>query len=103
MAESPRTRLMIVRPVRVPEDAPGGATPAPSQELSDYELLECRSRELEERRMRGELGTSQPPDAATPLLFPKAGASGAKAPNGENDTPTGRPHGTVAPGGLGRM
>jgi hypothetical protein len=40
--------------------------PAPEPELSNYELIERRSRELEIER-----GTSQPPDADTPLLFSK--------------------------------
>ena len=43
----------------------------PPQELSNYELLERRSRELEMERSRGGSGASQPPDAQTPLLHPR--------------------------------
>jgi hypothetical protein len=53
------------------ESRGGIALPAPVTELSNYELRERRSRELEEARARGGLGTSQPPDAKKPLLFPK--------------------------------
>ena len=49
-----------------------------TQELSNYELLELRSRELQMERSRGGSGAAQPPDAPTPLLYsreaPVAGA-----------------------------
>ncbi len=69
----PRTppKSKTIRAVRVRVKAPVPDTPAPVTELSNYELLERRSRELEEARARGGLGTSQPPDAEKPLLFPK--------------------------------
>ncbi len=49
--------------------APDTSTTA-AEELSDFKLLERRSRELELERARGGFGTPQPPDADTPLLFP---------------------------------
>ena len=45
------------------------------RELSNYELLERRSRELELERSKGGSGAAQPPDARTPLLFPKEPAT----------------------------
>jgi hypothetical protein len=45
-------------------------TPPPVTELSNYEMLERRSRELEAERAQGGCGTAQPPDAEKPLLFP---------------------------------
>jgi hypothetical protein len=54
----------------------------PTRELSNYELLERRSRELEMERSRGGSGTAQPPDAPTPLLYPKD-ARPAGAPSNE--------------------
>jgi hypothetical protein len=59
-----------VRAVRVRRTSPVQDTPTITRELSNYELLERRSRELEIERARGGYGTSQPPDANTPLLFP---------------------------------
>ena len=79
MAEHHRSTLRIVPAVRVRQDAPAEATPAPSRELSNNELLERRSRELEAQRARGGLG------------------------HDENDTPTEPPPGIAAPRGLGRM
>ena len=49
--------------------------PALEPELSNYELIERRSRELEIERAHGGPGTSQPPDADTPLLFSKPTAA----------------------------
>jgi hypothetical protein len=103
MAEHHHSTLRIVRAVRVRQDTPAGATAAPSRGLSNYELLERRSRELAEQRARGGLGTSQAPDAATPLLFPKVKTGDAAARQDENDTPTEPPPGIAAPRGLGRM
>ena len=55
--------------------------PLPEPELSNYELIERRSRELEIERANGGPGTSQPPDAETPLLFSKSGdAQNVSAP-----------------------
>jgi hypothetical protein len=42
--------------------------PPRPEELSNFKLLERRSRELELERARGGFGTPQPPDADTPLL-----------------------------------
>jgi hypothetical protein len=103
MAEHHRSTLRIIRAVRVQQDAPAEATPAPSRELSNYELLERRSRDLEEQRARGGLGTSQAPDAPAPLLFPKEKTGDAAARQDENDTPIEPPPGIAAPRGLGRM
>jgi hypothetical protein len=85
MAEHHHPSLRIIRAVRVRQDAPAEATPAPSRKLSNYELLERRSRELAEQRARGQLRTSQ------------------AARQDENDTPTEPPPGIAAPRGLGRM
>ena len=85
MAEHHHSTLRIVRAVRVRRDAPAEATPAPSRGLSNYELLERRSRELAEQRARGRLRPSQ------------------AARQDENDTPTEPPPGIAAPRGLGRM
>ena len=79
MAEHHHSTRRIIRAVRVRQDAPAEATPAPSRELSNYELLERRSREREEQRARGGLGQD------------------------ENDTPIEPPPGIAAPRGLGRM
>ena len=59
-----------LRSVRVRRTSPVLDIPTATEELSNYELLERRSRELEIERARGGYGTSQPPDADTPLLFP---------------------------------
>jgi hypothetical protein len=56
---------------------------SPTQELSNYELLERRSRELEMERSRGGSGASQPPDAPTPLLYP-GDSRPAGAPSNES-------------------
>jgi hypothetical protein len=101
MAEHDHSTLRIIRAVRVRQDTPAEATPAPSRGLSNYELLERRSRELAEQRARGGLGTSQAPEA--PLLFPKGTTGDAAARQDENDTPTEPPPGIAAPRGLGRL
>ena len=103
MVEHRDCTLRIIRAVRVRQDAPAEATPAPSREFSNYELLERRSREPEEQRARGGLGTSQPFDAPAPLLFAKGKTGDAAARQDENDTPTEPPPGIAAPRGLGRM
>ena len=54
-----------------PPPAPTRPAPQPEPELSNYELIERRSRELEIERAHGGPGTAQPPDAETPLLFSK--------------------------------
>jgi hypothetical protein len=72
----PRT----IRAVRTRRTSPVPDTSAQAGELSNYELLERRSRELEVERAHGGSGTSQPPDADTPLLFPKFCAGRAQAP-----------------------
>ena len=65
--DKPRTiRAVRKRADPRPAQAPTAAPPQP--ELSNYELLERRSRELEIERANGGPGTSQPPDAETPLL-----------------------------------
>jgi hypothetical protein len=66
-------------------------TPAPVEELSNYELLERRSRELEAERAHGGFGTPQPPDAEKPLLFPKFCTGGAEA-SGDKTAEPRRPH-----------
>jgi hypothetical protein len=103
MAERTHSTLRIIRAVRVRQDTPAEATPAPTRELSNYERLERRSRELEEQRARGGSGTSQPPDAPAPLLFPNADAGGAEARRDDKHTPTEPPPGIAVPRGLGRM
>jgi hypothetical protein len=103
MAERTHSTLRIIRAVRVRQDAPAEAKPAPTRELSNYERLERCSRELEEQRARGGSGTSQPPDAPAPLLFPKADAGGAEARRDDKHTPTEPPPGIAVPRGLGRM
>jgi hypothetical protein len=45
-------------------------TPPPVTELSNYQMLERRSRELAAERAHGGFGASQPPEAEKPLLFP---------------------------------
>jgi hypothetical protein len=56
--------------------------PAPEPELSNYELIERRSRELEIEHANGGPGTSQPPDAETPLLFSRpSGQTPARRPS----------------------
>jgi hypothetical protein len=62
--------------VRVRRTSPVPNTPTTgTEELSDYELLERRSHQLEMERARGGFGTPQPPDADTPLLFPRFAAN----------------------------
>ncbi len=53
------------------KDASGGTAARPSRELSDYEDLQRRSRDLEDEHAAGGPGTAQPPEEATPLLHPK--------------------------------
>ena len=104
MAERTHSTLRITRAVRVRQDAPAEATPAPARKPGNYELLERRSRELEEQHARGRLGTSQPPDPPAPLLFPKTRTRvGAEARQEDKHTPTARPLGIAVPCGLGRM
>jgi hypothetical protein len=103
MAERTHSTLRIIRAVRVRQDAPAEATPAPTRELSNNELLERRSHELEEQRARGGLGTSQPPDVPAPLLFRKGGTGEAEARQDDKHTPTEPPAGIAVPRGLGRM
>ena len=58
------------------ERKPKAAAVAPQEEeLSAYELLERRSLELTDERAHGGFGTSQPPNAAVPLLYPKPPAN----------------------------
>jgi hypothetical protein len=78
MPQRPATRPRTIRARRVRQISPRDA-PAPLKELSNYELLECRSRDLEAERAHGGLGTSQPPDAEKPLLLPKFSTSGPQA------------------------
>jgi hypothetical protein len=66
----PRT-IRAMRRRAAPPPAPPRVAPEPEPELSNYELIERRSRELEIERAHGGPGTSQPPDAETPLLFSK--------------------------------
>jgi hypothetical protein len=66
----PRT-IRAMRRRSTPPPAPTRLAPEPETELSNYELIERRSRELEIERAHGGPGTSQPPDADTPLLFSK--------------------------------
>jgi hypothetical protein len=66
----PRTIRTIRRRATSPP-APTRLAPQPEPELSNYELIERRSRELEIERAHGGPGTSQPPDADTPLLVSK--------------------------------
>ena len=68
-----RRTLHAVR-VRRTSRVPDTSTTA-TEELSDYELLERRSRELELERARGGFGTPQRPDADKPLLFPHFAAT----------------------------
>jgi hypothetical protein len=68
----PRTiRAMRRRSTPPPAPTRLAPEPEPEPELSNYELIERRSRELEIERAHGGPGTSQPPDADTPLLFSK--------------------------------
>jgi hypothetical protein len=48
-----------------------GTAARPRRELSDYEDLQRRSRDLQDERAAGGPGTAQPPEEATPLLHPK--------------------------------
>ena len=59
--------------------------PEPEPELSNYELLERRSRELEVEHARGGPGTAQAPDAETPLLYSRPSA--ARNPPGPPEVP----------------
>jgi hypothetical protein len=69
-----RDNSRTLRAVRVRKTDPILDAPTGTDELSNYELLERRSRELEVEKARGGLGTSQPPEADTPLLFPSGAA-----------------------------
>jgi hypothetical protein len=68
----PRT-IRAVRKRAAPPLMPTRKAPSSEQEpeLSNYELIERRSRELEVEHANGGTGTAQPPDAETPLLFSK--------------------------------
>jgi len=69
--DQPVDKSRTIRAVRrrsTPSVISTRTAPEPEPELSNYELLERRSRELELDRARGGPGTSQPPDADTPLL-----------------------------------
>ena len=75
MSLFPPEKSRTIRAVRrraeprpVPDTKPEAQT---EPELSNYELIERRSHELEVERASGGSGTSQPPDAETPLLFPR--------------------------------
>jgi len=88
--DKPRTIRAVrkradVRPVQA-----GTALP-PHPELSNYELIERRSRELELERAKGGAGTSQPPDAETPLLV-------SSRPQPQISTARSKPTGRNAPG-----
>jgi hypothetical protein len=100
MSLRPPEKSRTIRAVRrraAPPPAPARTAeePQPEPELSNYELIERRSHELEIERAHGGCGTSQPPDADTPLLFPRhsdptaapTAAITAPAP-GPHDTPT---------------
>ena len=50
----------------------------PEPELSNYERLERRSRELEVEHAHGGHGTAQPPEAETPLLYSRPSAARGK-------------------------
>jgi hypothetical protein len=67
----PRTIRAVRRRATAPPLPPRPA-PEPEPELSNYELIERRSRELEIERAHGGPGTPQPPEAETPLLFSKS-------------------------------
>jgi hypothetical protein len=53
------------------KDAAHAAPTRPRPELSDYEDLQRRSRDLQRDHETGGPGTAQAPDDATPLLHPK--------------------------------
>ena len=61
--------IRSVRKRATPTVKPTRTAPEPEPELSNYELLERRSRELEVEHAQGGPGTAQPPDAETPLLY----------------------------------
>jgi hypothetical protein len=77
--------IRAVRKRATPPATPTGKTrdtepqPEPQPELSNYELIERRSHELEIDRAHGGPGTPQPPDAETPLLFSRPFAPRAPA------------------------
>ena len=86
----PRTIRAMRRRRATPPPAPTRLAPEPEPELSNYELIERRSRELEIERAHGGPGTSQPPDAETPLLFSKpTDASEANRTTESGRTPLG--------------
>jgi hypothetical protein len=72
----PKPRTIRARRRSPSSGARASAGQEQQQELSNYELLERRSRELEKERSKGGSGGAQPPDARTPLLYPKAEAAG---------------------------
>ena len=69
--DKPRTIRVMRRRRATSSPAPTRLAPEPEPELSNYELIERRSHELEIERAHGGPGTSQPPEAETPLLFSK--------------------------------
>jgi hypothetical protein len=88
MPKRTRPRPRVIRAVRTRRAAAATPPAQPGQpELSNYELLEVRSRELEAERAHGGTGTSQPPDADTPLLLrgtrQAQSAKGPPAPEGK--------------------
>jgi hypothetical protein len=89
---SSRPRTIRVRHGRKPAESPSPEPPR-QPELSNYELLERRSRQLEEEHAKGGTGTAQAPDAETPLLFSKPAATPPAT--------TSAPRGRSAPGAKG--
>ena len=65
---------------------PAATAPPRAEELSAYELLERRSLELTKERAHGGFGTSQPPNAAVPLLYP-----GPRTDRAPEEMPAGKP------------
>jgi hypothetical protein len=89
MAQSAHDKSRTIRAVRRRTAPPSIQTqqdPAPEPELSNYELIERRSRELEIEHANGGAGTAQAPDAETPLLFsrPQGTAAGRQEPRGRS-------------------
>ena len=66
--DKPRTIRAVRKRADLEPVQAGTALPA-HPELSNYELIERRSRELELEHAKGGPGTSQPPEADTPLLM----------------------------------
>ena len=84
--------IRSVRKRATPSVMPTRTVPEPEQELSNYELLERRSRELEVEHAQGGPGTAQAPDAETPLLHSKPSATrNAPGPPESSDRSSKRP------------